>query len=129
MKEDNYLISIVCKGKIVELYYSHDLCELGALKAMHKDCDVEVLKIKEPDIPKPAFKPTGKLTRNGKPWANRVQCVETGLVYDSVVECSKKTGIPIWSLYKSVHKGYMASGYHFSLLPPDEKSEKHNTGK
>ena len=123
MDENNYLISVTQDGKVVELYYSSDLRELSAIRAMHQGCYVESMKLKEPAVKLPEYVSEGKrnrLSRNGKPWANRVQCVETGEIWPSVVDCSKATGVALHAIYKSIHKGYNASGCHFSLIPPEE---------
>ena len=124
---DDWLVGIVKDGKVVELYFSRELNDLQAIRTMHKGCGVETLRIADNKAPERAEyvgkEKKRKDRRSGKPWAYRLQCVETGETWSSVVECSKATGIPSWAVYKSIHYGYNAFGKHFITLHTEEQKE------
>ena len=121
---DDWLVSVVKDGKVTELYYSEELNDLATIRAMHRGCVVETLRLTE--VSKTEYSEyvsAGKRKKgrkSSKPWAYRVQCVETGETWPSVIECSKATGIPSWSVYKSIHHGYSAFGRHFITLHIEE---------
>jgi len=126
-KRNNYLVSAICNGKVVDLQYSHDLVDLRAIQLRHTHerkldgCEFEVITLdgflvtdtKETENPR-------RLSRNGNP-PNRVKCLETGLVYDTVSSCSRTMQIPERNIYESVRRGVRAYGYHFILVPPLQK--------
>ena len=124
---DDWLVSVVKDGKVTELYYSEELNDLATIRAMHRGCIVETLRLTE--VSKTEYSEyvsAGKRKKgrkSSKPWAYRLQCVETGETWSSVVECSKATGIPSWAVYKSIHYGYNAFGKHFITLHTEEQKE------
>lgn len=124
-KVNNYLISVVRNGKVVDLHYSDNLSDLRAIKLHetvergHKDSDFNIYPLCGYNIDVKEEGVSG-LSRNGNP-PNRVKCIETGVVYDSVTACSRLTGIPEVSLRKSIRSGVLAYGYHFILIPPIRK--------
>ena len=112
--EKKYLLSVHRGGKVVKLFYAAAKAAAAELKERYKDCEVEIKTLagfldahRQPD----------RLVRNGKP-ANRVACIETGEVYESMKECARMTGIPLGNIYKAIERGQAASGYHFKMLPP-----------
>lgn len=48
----------------------------------------------------------------------RIRCVETGEVFDSIIECSRAMGICSSSICKCVNDGYLKTreGYHFEPI-------------
>ncbi len=125
-KKNNYLISAEKDGKVTGLYWSEDLVELSAIKTIHKDSNVysmdmtnykmiEAVPLTKNEIVKKKF------TKNGKPFANKVKCIETGVIYDSVPEASRQLGIPRINIYMAVRRNIAAYGLHFELLPPPSK--------
>lgn len=130
---DDWLVSVVKDGKVVDLYFSHDLSDTRAIKALHPGCSLEAGRVKEEEKPLPVFVPEGKgkkkrtSSRERKSWACFVRCVETEATWPTVVECSKATGIPTWAIYKSIHKDYVANGFRFELIPPEEQKTNEDT--
>lgn len=49
-------------------------------------------------------------------WPRVVLCVNTGVYYASVRECSKRTGIPYGTLYKYITNNKMIHGKHFVFV-------------
>lgn len=115
MGRNNYMIVVTAGGKVTDLHWSKDLVELNTIRMMHPESDVEVVSVVADGSTQEVLKSSnGKAySRNGKPFANKVRCVETGDVYWSVADCSKKTGIPPVSIYKSIRTGNLAFGKHF----------------
>ncbi len=120
MKYNNYLVSAHKDGKVHHLYYSEDLSDLQTIKAMHKDCEVEVIPLST-TIRKKEKPQTDNyvISRNGKPFANRVKCIETGRIFKSVSDCSSQMTIPPKRIYKAIRRNIAAYGYHFIFIPPN----------
>lgn len=120
---NDYMIAVVRNDKVISLTYSDDLGELPTLRALHKDCDIEVMHISEDGatqkVEEAVFTPI--FSRNGRPLANKVRCIETGQLFRSVSECSLLTGISPVGIYKSIRLGYSASGYHFQYAGLNEE--------
>lgn len=49
-------------------------------------------------------------------WPRVVLCVETGVYYASVRECSNSVGIPYGTLYKYITNNKMINGKHFVFV-------------
>lgn len=49
-------------------------------------------------------------------WPRVVLCVDTGVYYASVRECSERTGIPYGTLYKYITNNKMINGKHFVFV-------------
>lgn len=59
--------------------------------------------------------------RNGRKQRHimkKVRCVETGREYESIVECSKRTGISVQAISRCVNNPFLSTkdGYHFEEL-------------
>lgn len=127
-KDNNYLVSVTKDGKVVDLQFSKDLINMHAIRLKHtvekgtEGCIFEALHLpssdnKEKEDTEPQVQ---KFSRNGNP-PNRVKCVETGFVYESVAVCSRAMSIPEKSIRESIRRGVVAYGYRFVLLPPLQK--------
>lgn len=122
-KRNNYLVSVVKDGKVTGLYWSESLVDLKTIKMLHKNGEVGVMDMKgyrpkesvPVEVPKFVRK---QLSKNGKPFGNRVRCIETGKIYESVADASRQLGIPRINIYMAFRRGIAAYGYHFELLPP-----------
>lgn len=133
LKKNNYLVSVANDGKVTGLYWSESLVELNTIKRLHKSEDVGIMDMRgyfvedseaiKKIITKVSF------TKNGKPYANRVRCVETGVIYDSVEDASSRLGIPKSSIDASIYRHIAAYGYHFEQLPPIQKFLELNGNK
>lgn len=55
-------------------------------------------------------------------WPRVVLCVDTGVYYASIRECSEKTGIPYGTLYKYVKNNRMFNGRHFVFVDSFSKA-------
>lgn len=112
---DDWLVSVVKDGKVKELYYSRDLADMIAIRALNPGCSFEKCHIGI-EVPKQESQCTERPKEERRKWAKRVQCVETGETWPTIIECSKATGIAKWTLYKSVHDGSSALGLHFVVI-------------
>ena len=55
-------------------------------------------------------------------WPRVVLCVDTGVYYASVRECSEKNGIPYGTLYKYITNNKMINGRHFVFVDAFSKA-------
>lgn len=124
---DDWLVSVVKDGKVRELYFSHDLQDMATIRALHPGSSFETCHVcVEKQEKQEEYVPVGGLQRGrptSKSWAKRVMCVETGETWNTVMECSRLTGIPTWSLYKSVHRNCEIRGLHFTVIK--NKTDNH----
>lgn len=56
--------------------------------------------------------------RKQKHIMKKIKCVETGDEYESIVECSKRMGISVQAISRSVNNPFLSTkdGYHFEAL-------------
>lgn len=111
---DEWLVSVVKEGKVVELYFSDELEDLDTIRAMHKGCVVESIRIarrvnavKVKDV---------SVSQGVKRRSKRIRCIENGIIYESSAECAKILGIHRDNIYKSISRGITAGGYHFEYF-------------
>lgn len=112
---DDWLVSVVKDGKVQELYFSRDLADMVAIRALNPGCSFEKCYVGDShqrqkqtcsDNPK----------NKKKKWPRRVMCLETGETWPSIIKCSKDTGIPEWTLYKRVKDGSEVRGCHYVIV-------------
>ena len=114
---DDYLVSVVKDGKVVDLFFSANLSETDALRAIYRGCSIDAFKMPY----RLGLSESQTLTMAGDRTLRRiVRCVETSVVYRSVRECASVLGIPVKSIYLSIGTGCAASGLHFEYIY-DEK--------
>lgn len=109
---DDYLVAVIVGGIVVDLFYSRNLSELDAVRALNKGCKIDVMRLRKPvrtTVPVPATELGTKRREPNRP----VRCVETGTVYGSVTEASVSMLIPKDNIYKSLRQHIAAYGYHF----------------
>lgn len=110
---DDWLVSVVKGDKVVELYYSESLQDIGAIRAMHKDCEIEPIWIGGDRKKSTAQDGIKKKTR----WqTRRIKCEETGEIYESAAECAKANGVSRVNIYKAIQRGIAAGGKHFDYI-------------
>jgi len=115
---DDWLVSVVKDGKVVDLQLSKGLLNLDTIKAVHGDCDMELFKIaqrkEEDDVPCIDLTDIQEVVaREGK---SPVKCIENGVVYDSVKDASRRLGIPCVNIYASIRRGIKAYGFSFEYF-------------
>lgn len=142
----NYLVSIFSDGKNLYSYFSENLDELVTIKALYKDCEIQIFdlvnfahftpervkyeifmscirwikSLEKPKIEEPIEqKPneTTKKEKRKKYWERPVLCVETGQVFSSIRECSDKLGIPYMTITNCIKNGNDTRGVHFVNAP------------
>lgn len=125
-KTHNFLVSVVKDGKVTGLYWSEALVELNTIKRIHHSEDVSVMDMQSYVTRKTEEVQNirRKISKNGKPFANRVRCIETGVIYNSVSDACHKLGIPRVNIYKAIRMNAPTAGYHFEFLPPFEPSKE-----
>ena len=45
MKKHNYLVSVFVRGRNVNSYFSENLDDLITIKALHKDCEINIFDL------------------------------------------------------------------------------------
>ena len=143
MKKHNYLVSVFVGGRNVNSYYSENLDDLVTIKALHKNCEIEIFNYsdfsylseeqvaaeirksgerwkKSKDSPvgeatgTVAKKPFSKRRQKVKKyWERPIVCVETGQVFSSIKECSDHLGISHKSIWNAINSGNPRRGLHF----------------
>lgn len=124
-----YLISVFLRQKCVDLFYSEDTSAVKAMKTLVPGCEIDIYELtdiacEETDVEDAPVVQTVKRSRNGKPFANNVRCIETGELWESVKVCSTVTGIGEKNIYESARNGWMAGGFHFELLLVKKEEEE-----
>lgn len=116
MGKTKYLISVIKRGVVVALHWSHKLKELGTIKALHPGCEIEVKGVDVSDMPDnigggycsdvPGFRQQ-----------KRLRCIETNSVYESTLACAVDMGLNVLDVAKALRKGCDVHGYHFEYFP------------
>lgn len=142
----NYLVSVFVDGKSVNSYFSENLDDLVTIKALHKDCEIQIFdfdnfvrfspeqvereiiksgkrwkkSLEKPEvvetIPQPP-KVKPKKEKRKKYWERPVLCVETGQVFSSIRECCERLGLSHKSLWNAINSGNARNGLHFRNAP------------
>lgn len=143
--KQNYLISVFVNGKNVNLYFSESLEDLVTIKAIHKNCEIQIFdfnnfvrfsaKQVEREIInsgmawKDSFRkeraeshalPLPEPPKKGKQkkyWERPVLCLETGQIFSSIRECSDKLGIPYMTICNCIKNKNATRGVHFANAP------------
>ncbi len=140
MANPNYLVSVFVDGRNVNSYYSDNLDDLVTIKAMHRNCEINIFDLvhfstfpkEQVDIeiqksgnrwkksmtedrsaPKRINRYAVKRRKVKKYWERPVLCVETGQVFASIKECSEHLGISHKSIWNAINSGKTRMGLHF----------------
>lgn len=140
MKKHNYLVSVFVDGRNVNTYFSENLDDLVTIKALHKNCEINIFDLNsfvifsrnmvDSEIKKscerwkdsvvnhvkedvPPSIPTGKHDKVKKYWERPIKCIETGQVFSSIRECSEHLGISHKSIWNAINSGKERFGLHF----------------
>ena len=111
---DDWLVSVVSDGKVVDLYFSDELEDIATIRALHKDCELEAMRLTEP-APVCVEQPAEPVKRV-RIQSRRVRCVETGQTYISATACAEAIGLPRWNIYKAIQRGITAAGKHYEYI-------------
>lgn len=155
MAKNNYLVSVFVDGKNVGSYYSENLDDLMTIKAIHGHCEITIFDIhnfvqftplqvnseifssvdrwknelltkkEEPQKVKVVVKKT--IPKKKKYWERPVLCVETGLIYKNIRECSRCMGIPYMTITNCIKNKNATRGFHFTnaiIYEQDNKQEQ-----
>lgn len=147
-----YLVSVFVDGKNVNSYFSFNLDDLITIKALHKNCDIQIFDLKafvtfpqeqvEIEIKKsgqrwkqsigntqtekePPVINVVKRDKVNKYWERPVKCVETGQIFPSIKECSERIGISHKSLWNAINSKKPRGGLHFvnAVIQIEQKTE------
>lgn len=141
MKKHNYLVSVFVMGRIVNSYFSENLDDLVTIKALHKNCEINIFDLLSfTTMPKSQveieIKKSGERWKKSmervaetpkrssqtlitkrqkvkKYWERPVVCVETGQLFSSIRECSEHLGISHKSIWNAINSGKPRHGLHF----------------
>ena len=110
---NNWLVSVEKNGKVVELYYSKNLNDFGAIRAIHPGCNVVASRMnnmqQEDKGVKEQIEPTKSTTR-------RVRCLDTGEIFNSVTDCAESLNVSRWNVYKAIHRGTVLCKKHYDYV-------------
>lgn len=121
----NYLVYFQKKGKVIEQEYCHTTEEVKVLSAIarSKGYDYEVFNFNKDSLteiqPPIVEEKNTQKTRIKKIWERSCRCLETGMIYESIRECSRQVGIPYKSIYNSIKSGNSRNGLHFAFENSD----------
>ncbi len=116
MADVNYLFGVVKAGKVIMRYFAHSLSVLGAIRKKHPGCEVEAYDVSEYGM---KFKDTPCIIAEGN-YFYKVQCKETGTIWENAKECAKAIGVPVKTLYTAISRGSELKGLHFLKLTKKE---------
>lgn len=123
-----YLVSIERNGKVIESLFcdTEDEIRVECAIGRSKGCECEIFSVTEKEKGKLETEPTEKpkACEEKVRWEIPVKCVETGVVYKSVSDCSFRTGINRRALYNAVLRGTPRNGLHFVRFGKERKVEK-----
>lgn len=124
-----YFMSFIRDGKVIETHILDFKEQLKVLTAVarNKGCDTEVYSIKlsdEMSTPGHCIEINNVTTDEEKNiaedkkivWLKCVKCLETGEIFPSIKEASRKHGITYRSLYNAIKSGIERKGFHFVLF-------------
>ena len=117
MAEINYLFGVIKAGKCIKRYFGHSLTILGAIRKKHPECEVEAYDVSEYGM---KFKDTPCIIAEGN-FFYKVQCKETGKIWENAKECAKAIGVPVKTLYTAISRGSALQGCHYLKLTNKEK--------
>ncbi len=143
--KQNYLISVFVNGKNVNLYFSESLEDLVTIKAIHKNCEIQIFDFnnfvrfsakqvereiinsgrawkdsfrkERAESPVPPLPEPPQKEKRKKYWERPVLCLETGQIFSSIRECSDKLGIPYMTICNCIKNKNATRGVHFANAP------------
>lgn len=143
--KQNYLISVFVNGKNVNLYFSESLEDLVTIKAIHKNCEIQIFDFnnfvrfsakqvereiinsgmawkdsfrkERAESPALPLPEPPKKEKQKKYWERPVLCLETGQIFSSIRECSDKLGIPYMTICNCIKNKNATRGVHFANAP------------
>lgn len=117
----NYLVYSQKNGKVIEQEYCHTIEEVKVLLAIarSKGYDYDIFNFNKDRLtetqPPIVEEKSIQKTKVKKIWERSCRCLETGIIYDSIRECSRQMGISYKSVYNSIKSGNSRNGFHFTF--------------
>lgn len=156
MSKYNYLVSVFVGGKNVNLYFSENLDDLVTIRALYRNCDIDIFDIRHSvrlsneqvnmeiiksrnrwrqeretrtsPVTAPILPVVNKARK--KFWERAVKCVETGQIFISVRKCSEHLGLSYKTIYNAVNSGNAKYGLHFiDVTRAEEDKQKRSQRK
>lgn len=129
---NRYYMSFVRNGKVIEQHVldSEEQVQVFTAIGRKKGCEIEVYGIclSENRIDANNDISIKNITEaEKKDWIKTIRCVETGQIFATIRDCSKKTGIPYMTIYNCINNKNATRGLHFVLHDgdiPEEIKEK-----
>ena len=128
-----YYMSFVRNGKVIEQHVldSEEQVQVFTAIGRKKGCEIEVYDIclSENRIDANNDISIKNITEaENKDWSKTIRCVETGQIFATIRDCSKKTGIPYMTIYNCINNKNATRGLHFVLhdgdIPEEIKAKK-----
>lgn len=141
--KNRFFVSVFVDGKNVNSYYSENLDDLITIKALHKDCEIDIMdlltckrfskELVDEEVRLSGLRWKKSLERNSdqkigkdvrpvlkrkkvkKYWERPVKCVETEQVFSSIRECSERLGLSHKSIWNAINSGNARNGLHFVI--------------
>ena len=130
---NRYYMSFVRNGKVIEQHVldSEEQVQVFTAIGRKKGCEIEVYGIclSENRIDANNDISIKNITEaEKKDWIKTIRCVETGQIFATIRDCSKKTGIPYMTIYNCINNKNATRGLHFVLhdgdIPEEIKAKK-----
>ena len=124
MTEKIFLACFVKNGKVTELIYCYgeEEVETMAAVARSRGCEIETFLLAEINEEESVNTdlPTKPEIKTKKTWNKFVKCVETDQIFQSVRDCSEKTGIPYMTITNCIKNKNATRGFHFVLCEVED---------
>lgn len=135
---NNYFVTFLKDEKVKEQHYCETIDQVKTLQAVARSKNYtlhyvrltpEAEEIKDAvEVQENGSQSESPQTRNG--WCRQIICVETGMIFRSVIDCSKHFKISYKSIWNAAHSGRERHGFHFKFTGDYSKQQSnHHTIK
>ena len=129
---NNYFVMFLKDEKVKEQHYCQTIDQVKTLQAIARsqNCTLNYVKLtkdaeeikEDVEVQEKVNQSESPQTRDG--WCRQILCVETGIIFRSVVECAKHFKISYKSIWNAAHSGRERSGLHFKFTGDYLKIER-----
>lgn len=132
---NNYFVTFLKDEKVKEQHYCATIDQVRTLQAVarSKNCTLNYIKLTsdaeetkdDVEVQENGSQSESPQTRNG--WCRQIICVETGMIFRSVIDCSKHFKISYKSIWNAAHSGRERHGFHFKFTGGYSKQQSRHS--